>query len=325
MAAMTHHPGVLALFLAVATGCDESRLVEELPPPPPCPAVSVVSVAPDGLTLAPGDSVQMQAVGPAGCGGGPAAVVDSVTWTSSNPRIVQVGRTTGLARALAPGLAAIRATLYSRAGGAGNGVATLRVASFRIDPPVRSLRVGEEVTFHASRNGAEGPIPVRWSLSRPEGGTISAAGAFKACWPAGPIDLLATAVEDSTLTSVAALVVMPIQESNPIESLRVTESAGGGVARLDSLSGAVEVTIPVRGNEFACHQVTRMRLELRDAGGGSALLADDSVQITSPTNHRIHWLPSNQRAGAYQLIASAVIDGRSIVEGPPLSVRIQLR
>ena len=55
------------------------------------------------------------------------------------------------------------------------------------------------------------------------------------------------------------------------------------------------------------------------------ILADDSVAITTSTIHRIRWLPAGHGPGEYVLVGSAVIDGRSVVEGAPIAVRIQNR
>lgn len=293
------------------------------PPPPPCPQVRLVSVAPDGVALAAGDSVQMQAAVGGGCGG-PPEVIQSITWSSSDTRVLRVSAGTGLVHGVSPGLGAIRATI-TLGSGAGNGVATLRVVGLRIDRPAGAVRVGEQITLRAFRPGIETPILVRWALTPPSGGTMSDAGAFTACWPAQPVGLVATSIDDSSLTGIAQIDVIPIQSSNPIGPLTLIESASGAGARLDSLSEPVLVAIPIRGREFACHAVTRVRLELRDSGGGATLLADDSERLTASAIHQVPWLPAGQRPGEYQLVASAVIDGGSIVEGPPLSVRIQIR
>jgi hypothetical protein len=267
----------------------------------------------------------MQAQAFTGSCGGVTVTVVSITWSSSDARVLRVGATTGLVHGVAPGLGATRATVTLSDGSVANGVATLRVGELRVDPGALTLRVGDQATFRAFRSGGQNPVPVRWSLSPADGGTISAAGAFRACWPPRSIELAATEIDDSSATGVARIITTPIQPSNPIGALAITESATGAGAKFDSLSEAVEVAIPIRGTEFACHQVSRVRLELRDARGGSTLLADDSVAITSSTIHRVRWLPAGHGPGGYVLVASAVIDGRSVVEGAPVSVRVQNR
>jgi trimeric autotransporter adhesin len=98
----------------------------------PIVALSAVTVNPSSATVAPGTTKQFQAVG-LYSNGNQVDVTDSVTWSSSNPSVATVN-SHGLATAVGPGSAQIRASM-----GAFSGAATLSTAaiqSIAITPPV---------------------------------------------------------------------------------------------------------------------------------------------------------------------------------------------
>ncbi|MDP2955615.1 MAG: Ig-like domain-containing protein [Longimicrobiales bacterium] len=127
------------LFLAACPGDDG-------PTEPPAPVVASVTVAPGSATLAAaGATVQFLATAKDGAGG--LVTNQPVTWASSNTAVATVS-TSGLATAVAPGTAAVTATV---SGVAGSAVVTVSQPSQACASPNNvTLSAGQAQSFNAS-------------------------------------------------------------------------------------------------------------------------------------------------------------------------------
>lgn len=112
--------GMVAVGLA---GCGDDVTIVEPPPPPPPPAPTVksITVAPNGATVAIGQTIAFSAAVVADEG-----VATTVTWSSSDPAKATVNAATGVVTGVASGTVAIKAT--STVAPTVSGIATLTVA-----------------------------------------------------------------------------------------------------------------------------------------------------------------------------------------------------
>ncbi len=280
-----------------------------------------MTVAPDGVDLAVGDSLRMRATSSAGC----AAPADTVmTWVfdGSDPAVATVSPD-GLVTGLRAGGVAIRARGTNAAGSSRAGFAVLRVVSpgLAIEPAVGTLLLGTPVQFRAIRPVSAEPVSVEWSVTPPGAAAVTPDGLVTACHPATSFALDAFERADPSVAARVRVTVVSTLLAVAIRSL--TDVATGAGAALDALRDDVDIAIGVPASGYACRSVTRLTLSLADDRGGGVLIADD------PT-HRpavdfvatIRFQPRRVPPGDYRLIPTVTLDDGRMEVGSGLPVRI---
>ncbi len=122
---------VAGLAVVGLAGCgDDVTVAPPPPPPPPPPVVITVTVAPNGVTIPVGGTVQLAAAVSGVTGA-------TVTWSSSNASVATVSGT-GLVTGVAPGSVGITATA-TKDGATGQGSATITVSSTQTTPATISI------------------------------------------------------------------------------------------------------------------------------------------------------------------------------------------
>ncbi len=115
--------------------CGDDVTVTQPPPPPTVvPGIRSVTVAPDGVSIQVGATVQMTAAVTTD----PGAAAPTIAWSSSDATKATVGATTGLVTGVAVGAVGIRATATSGTS-TGSGVATVNVVTSQVTPATVSI------------------------------------------------------------------------------------------------------------------------------------------------------------------------------------------
>jgi uncharacterized protein YjdB len=180
VAGLTRTDEILAAPTPVPGGDGNSRISGSSTPAPP-PYVAAVAI------LAPPDSVEVGDVFNLGASARNAAGDTMpnarVIWTSDNPAVAAVDRTTGVVRAVATGTATITVSAEGVQNAVTVTVGPRRVAAVNVSIPPGAVRVGDRVHLAAvPEDKHHGPIaqPVRWLSEDPaiasvaDDGTLSA-------------------------------------------------------------------------------------------------------------------------------------------------------
>ncbi|MHB1329684.1 MAG: Ig-like domain-containing protein, partial [Gemmatimonadales bacterium] len=276
-----------ALAAGLAACGDDVTVVDPPPPPPPPPAVvRSVTVAPDQITVNPGQTVQMTAAVSADAG-----VTATVTWQVSEAgraTISAAGLLTVLANATS-GPIVVRAT--ATGGGASvQGQATLTVVgtsvtSVTVTPPTATLNAGTSISDPQSTqavatvNGTNNPDQaVEWTSLNPTIATVNADGvitANDAATPGSVVIRACSTVDTTKCGTLALVVVVPDPASVQIQSVTATI---GGVPNvpvvLTNVFGQIEVALNVEPGDRA---ITRV-----DALIGGRVVATQSFTSAAP-------------------------------------------
>ncbi len=255
---------------AALAGCgDDLTIVDPpAPPPPPPPAVRQVSVAPDGVTVSPGQTLQMSAAvtADAGCNA-------ATTWSSSDITRATVSAS-GLVSVLpaAPsGSIAIRATATCATGGAtGNGVATLNVVgttvtAVTITPPSAQINAGTSLsapgTLQASATVAGTNSPAQtvvWSSLDGTLASVSATGLITANAQSlgGPVVIKACSTANPAVCGTMSLtVVIPAPASVQIQAVTFNNGTNNVPVNLTNVKAQIEIALNV---EAGSRNITRV-------------------------------------------------------------------
>lgn len=192
----------------------------------PAPIASL-EIHPAELSLAVGESAQMQAV--ARSPGGSPLEGRSLSWASSDPTLAEVSRE-GRVTARAEGRVAIQVKAEGRSAEAVLTVEPEKVASLVVESPVSSLMEGETVQLQAKVLGTSGEVisgrPLEWRSSTLELAQVGPDGTVRALAP-GKVSLFARcegkeaavtlriepAAVDSVEISLAAPTIMEGEEA----------------------------------------------------------------------------------------------------------------
>ena len=258
-----------SMLAAGLAACGDSVTVVDPPPPPPPPPPTVsVTVGPDGVSVGPGQTVQMSAAvtQSAGCAA-------TVTWSVSDAARASVSAT-GLVTinaAATSGAVAVRATATCATGGASaNGVATLNVVgttvtAVSITPATATVNAGtslsppQTVQLAATVTGTNNPNQgVTWSSLDAAVASVSASGVVTANNTATPGNVVIKAcstVAPSTCGTMALTVVVPSPATVQIQS--VTFNSGGNVVpvNLVNVFGQIEIALNI---ETGSRNITRV-------------------------------------------------------------------
>jgi hypothetical protein len=168
-----------------------------------------ISVDADRGLITVGEQVQIQAT--TRDANGSARADNSFTWTSSNPGVVSIDGSTGMASGLRPGIAVITGAL-----GGLRSTLSIEVLPLRVEvrTPYTEIFVGQKIQLTAVAFDISGqPIPnvsFQWQLSGANGGTTRAAGISDTG--------ILSAVANALVTAKASLVYTNIQ-GNQVQSV----------------------------------------------------------------------------------------------------------
>ncbi|MGE3617024.1 MAG: Ig-like domain-containing protein [Gemmatimonadales bacterium] len=274
----------LAVAGLAACGDDVTVVDPPPPPPPPTPQVRAVSVTPDNITVAPGQTVQMTASVTADSGATP-----TVTWASSDATKATVsgtGAVTVLTSATT-GPVAIRATASAN-GSSASGAATLNVvgtsvSSVSVSPASATINAGTTIsapgTLQASAvvTGTNNPPQtVTWTSLDPTIATVNATGLVTATSTPGPVNIRACSTLDPTKCGFLALTVAPVEPATvQIQSVTFTNGAGNQVpVVLTNVFGQIEIGLNV---EPGARNITRV-----DALIGGQVVATQTFSSSAP-------------------------------------------
>ncbi len=287
--------GALAVGLA-ACGDDVTVVDPPPPPPPPAPQVRSVTVDPNGISVNPGQTVQMTASVVADPG-----LTPTVTW-----QVSEAGRATisaaGLLTVLADattGPIVVRATASGGAtGGSAQGAATINVigttvTSVTITPPTAVLNAGTSISppqslqAVASVIGTNNPAQtVTWTsldptvaTVNPTDGTITANNTAK---PGNVVIRACSTVDTSKCGTLALVVVVPDPASVQVQS--VTTGGLTTPVNLNNVNGQIEIALNVEPGSRA---ITRV-----DALIGGRVVATQTFSSASPAPVAVEGAPT---------------------------------
>ncbi len=190
-----------------------------------------------------------------------------------------------------------------------------------IQPVSGVIYPGDSLAFSAQLTESNGPSAVRWELSPPTFGSVSAAGWVKT--PSCPQNwngrLRATLVADSSVTAeVDVALPDPFGFRQPVSIYSVHDSASDAQSNLAAITGTVRVDIRVTNS--GCFGLRRLRLVVNDPAGGSTPLPWlDVVQPAElPAFFGLYW-NTKARAGSaaafpngrYTIVAEAMYSGEN--------------
>lgn len=276
--------GILAAGLA-ACG-DDVTVVDPPAPVPPTPQVRGVTVTPDNVTVAPGQTVQMTANVTADSGATP-----TVTWSTSDATKATVdatGKVTVLATATT-GPVAIRATAAAN-GSTASGAATLNVVgttvtAVSITPATATVNAGtslsapQTVQLAATVTGTNNPAQtVTWSSLDATIASVNATtGLVTANNTATPgnVVIKGCSTVDATKCGTMALTVIVPQPAT-VQVKSVTFNDGGNVVpvNLVDVHGQIEIELNV---EPGARNITRV-----DALIGGQVVATQTFSSAAP-------------------------------------------
>ncbi|MFN0180645.1 MAG: Ig-like domain-containing protein [Gemmatimonadales bacterium] len=277
--------GIVAAGLA---GCGDDVTVVDPPPPPPPPPPSVsVTVGPDGVSVSPGQTIQMAAAvtQDAGCAA-------AVTWSVSDAARASVS-TSGLvsiAAAAASGPVAVRATATCATGGASaNGVATLNVVGttatgVTVTPATATLNAGtslsapQTVQLAAAVTGTNNPAQtVTWTSLDPVIATVSSSGlvtANNAATPGNVVMRACSTVNPNACGTSAIVVIVPDPASVQIQAVTFNNGTTNVPVNLVNVFGQIEIALNV---ESGSRNITRV-----DALIGGQVVATQTFTSAAP-------------------------------------------
>ena len=273
-------------------------------------AVATVTLGSVSRNLTDGESVQLAASARDDKG----AVLDGrpVSWTSSNPGIVEVSPT-GLAVARSDGSATITATSEGKSATIDFTVAPAPVASVAVTPSRVSMEVGETVTLSAEARDARGTVlvqrPFTWTSSK---------------------DGVARVGADGNVTGAA------------VGTTTITVAAGGkrGTASITVVTTRVDVasiTISPASGQLTVGERVQLDAQLKDSRGTvlrdrtpswsssntevAAVSPSGQVTANAPGTATMTASSDNQRATVRIEVAAAPV-GTVVLTAPPPSLPI---
>lgn len=173
----------------------------------------------------------------------------TVSWQSSNPGVLSIGSTTGLATGVAVGSATVTATSEGRSGTLSVSVINIPVASVTLSPTSASISIGGTQQLTATTRDASGNTltgrTVTWTTSNAGVAQVNASGLVTA---------VATGTAIVTATSEGRAATATISVSAPVSTVTVTSSSGSL-----SAGGTMQFTATLRdaaGNVLTGRTVT---------------------------------------------------------------------
>ena len=242
--------GVVAAGVAA---CGDDVTVQP-PAPPPAATVHSISVAPNGVTVGVGTTVQMQAAVNADAG-----VATTVTWSVSSPATVATISASGVLTTVGAGVAAVQACSTVVTSVCGNATITISATSaavqqVNVTPPapflVRPATGTASLQFSAAVIGSNNPSQVvTWSLpGTPANASISATGllTITSAISGGTINVSAcsTVVGFTNVCGFAAVTIqVPTPATVSIQSVTWVPAAGAPANCTPTGAASVPVTL----------------------------------------------------------------------------------
>jgi hypothetical protein len=193
------HPRAIALVIAAVIGvCGCGGSSTSSSTPPPLPSLVSVTVTPNSVTVVQ-SATQSFAATVTG------STNTAVTWSVREPSGGTIN-SAGLYTAPQLGQGTFQVVATSQANSAFQGIATVIIPmpQVRISPMTVTLRPGGAQTFTAFASGLAN-TGVTWTIQEAGGGMINGAGFYSAPSVAGFYHVVATSVEDTTLTASATV------------------------------------------------------------------------------------------------------------------------
>jgi hypothetical protein len=193
------HPRAIALVIAAVIGvCGCGGSSTSSSTPPPLPSLVSVTVTPNSVTVVQ-SATQSFAATVTG------STNTAVTWSVREPSGGTIN-SAGLYTAPQLGQGTFQVVATSQANSAFQGIATVIIPmpQVRISPMTVTLRPGGAQTFTAFASGLAN-TGVTWTIQEAGGGVINGAGFYSAPSVAGFYHVVATSVEDTTLTASATV------------------------------------------------------------------------------------------------------------------------
>lgn len=192
--------------------------------------VASVSLDPPGATLAPGTTLQVNAVVRDAAGN---ALVRDVAWASSNPAIASVDAS-GSLTALAPGTVTLTATARGRSA---QGYYTVQkpVAGVTLNVSDLTLSVGASAQLTATPTAEDGELldrPVAWATSNGAVATVDASGFVRG---------IGAGIASITAESEGKRGIVTVVVRIPVAGVAVTAPGGEPL----SVGGTVQLTVSV--------------------------------------------------------------------------------
>lgn len=204
--------------------------------------VASVSITPNNLTLAVGDTGTFVAVGRDQLGRPLSGV--SVTWSTTAPGIATVAAG-GVVSARAIGGSTVTATIDGRAASAAVNVSPAPARSVTLTLPNDSLSRGRTMQALATPLDANGQAiagrPLAWQSSNPSVATVTAAGLITAI-AAGRTTI--SVIVDSRIASVQLTVVIPVPTSLAVTPAAPVMGAGSTVVLAAEVRDQMGVAMP---------------------------------------------------------------------------------
>jgi trimeric autotransporter adhesin len=198
------------------------------------PAISAISVTPEGMTLPIGISQQFTATA-IYSDGSTADLTSGVTWSSSSTAVATIDNT-GLASTLAAGTTTIIATVGSLTDSTSLTVVAAHLTSISISPSTSSLAIGTEQQFTATGTFDDGSTQVltsvQWSSSANNVLTVSstglgtAVGAGTSTVTASSGSISGTASVTVTSAILVSLAIAPVNSTMPDEANKQFTATG---------------------------------------------------------------------------------------------------
>ena len=275
----------LAIALIVATvigdwGCGGSSTSLSTPPPPP--SLVSITVTPNSVTVVQG-ATQSFAATVTG------STNTAVTWSVQEPSGGTIN-SAGLYTAPQLGQGTFQVVATSQANSAFQGIATviIPIPQVRISPMTVTLRPGGAQTFTAVASGLAN-TGVTWTIQEAGGGVINGAGFYSAPSVAGFYHVVATSVEDTTLTA-NSIVIVTTSSSGFTPTGSLNEARGLHTATLLP-DNKVLVAYGSNSSTYtsAAGYVGLSSIEVYDAGAGTftEIVGDSGVGIFGHTATRM--------------------------------------
>lgn len=228
------------LVVAGITACGDDVTVNE-----PTPTVHSISVAPDGVSIPPGSTLQMIEAVNADQG-----VATTVSWSVNTPATIASISATGLLTATAPGQVGVRACSTVNTSVCGNATITITntapaVSGVTVTPANASYVVGQTpVTYTASVQGSNNPPQtVTWSTASNTTAvvSVSAAGVVTINAPGTEVVKACSTVTGFTTVCGSAQITVVAQAATSISMQKIEQN--NTTVDLSNVAGQVDVTV----------------------------------------------------------------------------------
>lgn len=156
---------------------------------------------------------------------------------------------------------------------------------------------------------------VRWSVQPPSAATVTADGLVTVCYPFSKFTVIATSLQDTTVSGSAS--VLAVSDLPGITIASITRTGTTTPVSTDSIVGSVDVGLTFNASDFACHAPAEADLIVTRAAGDTVVARQTfGAGVAGPQQVLVTFRSADSTAGhpafpngPYQMHVGLVLTG----------------